>query len=175
MALGHLRLIAAVAFAALAAPAAAQEIDWGSEANRVWWNGVTGAEIQELVTEAGGVWVDLPDTEEVRASRIDWPDLPEVMVREVACPAPERPMPERNCGTMLLSVSVTQPLDVEAWWLNSNGWVAFGRVDNGPALYRLEHSGYGTTRGHVLSSLMLFRAHAVTEIGRIQAGNAGGW
>ncbi|CAN7387796.1 hypothetical protein [Brevundimonas sp. LjRoot202] len=163
------------ALAVMAAPAAAQEPDWSSELNRTWWNGVTSAELQELTAEAGGVWTDIPDTEQIRVSRIDWPDLPGVMVREVSCPAPERPMPERNCGSMLLSVRVDQPADIEAWWLDNDGWLAFGRVDSTPALYRLEHSALGTTRGHVLSTLMLFRDRAVKEIDRIEASGSSGW
>lgn len=163
------------ALALMAAPAAAQQPDWNSELNRTWWNGVTGAELQELTTEAGGVWIDLPDVEDVRVSRIDWPDLPGVMVRETGCPAPERPMLERNCGSMLLSIDVDQPADIEAWWLGDDGWLAFGRVDARPALYRLEHSVLGTTRGHVLSTLMLFRNRAVTEIDRIEASRSSGW
>ena len=158
-----------------AGAASAQEIDWGSEQNRTWWNGVTGAEIRELAAEAGGVWTDLPDLEDVRVSRIDWPDLKNVMVREVDCPTPERPMEERNCGTMLLSIAVDEPDDVETWWLNNEGWLAFGRVDDGPALYRLEHHAFGTTRGHVLANLMLFRARAVTEIDRIEELSGSGW
>jgi len=163
------------ALALMAAPAAAQQPDWGSELNRTWWNGVTGAELRELTTEAGGVWIDLPDDEDVRASRIDWPDLPGVMVREMGCPAPERPMAERNCGSMLMWVDVDQPADIEAWWLGDEGWLAFGRVDGKPALYRLEHSALGTTRGHVLSTLMLFRDRAVKEIDRIEESRSSGW
>lgn len=160
---------------ALATPAAAQTVDWGSENNRTWWNGVTGAEIQELAAEAGGVWTDIPDGEDYRAGRIDWPGLPGVLVREMDCPTPERPMEERNCGTMLLSLAVEEPDDVESWWLSNEGWLAFGRVDNVPALYRIEHHGFGTTRGHVLSTLMLFRARAVSEIARIDELNNSGW
>ena len=163
------------ALALMATPSAAQEPDWGSEQNRTWWNGVTGAELQELTAEAGGVWADLPDVGGVRVSRIDWPDLPGVVVRESGCPAPERPMPERNCGSMLLSIGVDQPADIEAWWLGDDGWLAFGRVDGKPALYRLEHSALGTTRGHVLSTLMLFRDRAVKEIDRIEASGSSGW
>ncbi len=166
--------IAAV-FALVTGSAVAQEINWGSEQNRTWWNGVTGAEIRELAAEAGGVWTDLPDMEGVRVGRIDWPDLPNVMVREVDCPTPERPMEERNCGTMLLSIAVDQPDDVEDWWLNNQGWLAFGRVDDRPALYRLEHHAFGTTRGHVLANLMLFRVRAITEIDRIDEMNDSGW
>src|SRR5690606_28304096 len=135
-----------------AGAAAAQEIDWNSEANRTWWNGVTGAEIRELVAESGRVFVDLPDTDTVRVGRIDWPDVGSVMIREYHCPAPERPMEERNCGAMLLSVAVDEPADVEDWWLATDGWLAFGRVDNAPALYRIDHHGLGTTRGHVLGT-----------------------
>ena len=88
-------LVAGVA--ALATPAAAQTVDWGSESNRTWWNGVTGAEIRELAAEAGGVWTDVPDGEDYRAGRIDWPGLAGVVVREMDCPTPERPMEERPC------------------------------------------------------------------------------
>lgn len=170
-----LMAVIASTLAMAAGGAAAQDVDWGSEQNRTWWNGVTGAEIRELAAEAGGVWTDLPDTEEVRVGRIDWPDLAGVMVREVDCPTPERPMEERNCGTMLLSIAVDEPDDVEAWWLNNEGWLAFGRVDDGPALYRLEHHAFGTTRGHVLANLMLFRVRAVTEIDRIEELSGSGW
>jgi hypothetical protein len=167
------------ALALMGAPAAAQEPDWYSEQNRTWWNGVTQAELQELVAEAGGTWTDVPDTDAIRYSRIDWPDLPGVMVREGHCPVPEsepeQPMPERNCGVMVLSVAVGQPADIEAWWLGSDGWLAFGRVDGAPALYRLEHSAFGTTRGHVLSTLMLFRHRAVGEIDRIAQADNSGW
>lgn len=159
----------------MAGPAAAQEVDWNSELNRTWWNGVTGAEIRELAVEAGGTWTDLPDTDGVRAGRIDWPDLKYVKVREFDCPTPERPMEERNCGSMLLSIAVDEPDDVEAWWLKNEGWLAYGRVDDGPALYRMEHHAFGTTRGHVLANLMLFRVRATTEIERIREMNGSGW
>ena len=50
------------------------------------------------------------------------------------------------------------------------------RVDDGPALYRMEHHAFGTTRGHVLANLMLFRARAVTEIARIdELRDESGW
>ena len=167
-------LLTAVAVA-LAVPAAAQTVDWNSESNRTWWNGVTGAETRELAAEAGGVWTDLPDGEGYRAGRIDWPDLSGVVVREMDCPAPERPIEERNCGTMLISLAVVGPEDVESWWLSNEGWLAFGRVDNAPALYRVEHHAFGTTRGHVLSSLMLFRVRAIDEMARIDELNDSGW
>jgi hypothetical protein len=167
--------LAAAAVLALAAPAAAQTVDWNSESNRTWWNGVTGAEIQELAVEAGGVWTDLPDAEEIRVSRIDWPDLPGVIVREVDCPTPERAMELRNCATMLLSLAVEEPGDIGAWWLQNGGWLAYGRVDDAPALYRLEHHAFGTTRGHVLSTLMLFRVRAVEETGRMATMQGSGW
>lgn len=172
-----IRLMAVIAttLSMAAGAAAAQQVDWGSEPNRTWWNGVTGSEIRELAAEAGGVWTDLPDMEAVRIGRIDWPDLVGVMVREVDCPTPERPMEERNCGTMLLSIAVDEPDDVEAWWLNNDGWLAYGRVDDRPALYRLEHHAFGTTRGHVLANLMLFRARAITEIDRIDEISGSGW
>ena len=70
------------ALALMAAPAAAQEPDWNSETNRTWWNGVTGAELRELVAEAGGTWSDEPDAEGVRVGRITWPDLYGTTVRE---------------------------------------------------------------------------------------------
>ncbi|GAA0867866.1 hypothetical protein GCM10009116_02340 [Brevundimonas basaltis] len=163
---------AAVCLALASAPAAAQEIDWGSETNRTWWNGVTEAELRELVAEAGGVWTDLPDEEDLRESRIDWPDLRDVRVREGSCPAPERPMAARNCAAMLVYVRVDYPNDIESWWLSDDGWLAFGTVDAEPALYRLEHHGYGTTRGHVLANLMMFRVAARTEIARLKDGGA---
>lgn len=159
----------------MAAPAAAQEPDWNSETNRNWWNGVTGAELRELVAEAGGTWSDEPDAEGVRVGRIVWPDLYGTIVRETDCPAPERLIEERNCGTMLLSVEVDEPPQIEAWWLDNGGWLAYGRVHGKPALYRVEHSGFGTTRGHVLSTLMLFRARAVEEFDRIEVLRDSGW
>ena len=170
-------LMAAIttALAMSAGAAAAQEVDWNSEQNRTWWNGVTGAELRELVAEAGGTWSDEPDIEGVRVGRISWPDLYGTMVRETDCPAPERPIEDRNCGTMLLSVAVDEPPDIEAWWLDNGGWLAYGRVGDEPALYRLEHSGFGTTRGHVLSTLMLFRARAVQEFDRMKALEGSGW
>ena len=170
-------LMAAIttALAMSAGAAAAQEVDWNSEQNRTWWNGVTGAELRELVAEAGGTWSDEPDIEGVRVGRISWPDLYGTMVRETDCPAPERPIEDRNCGTMLLSVEVDEPEDIESWWLDNGGWLAYGRVGDEPALYRLEHSGFGTTRGHVLSTLMLFRARAVQEFDRMKALEGSGW
>ena len=170
-----LMAVVTAALAMSAGAAAAQEVDWNSEQNRTWWNGVTGAELRELVAEAGGTWSDEPDMEGVRVSRIGWPDLYGTIVRETDCPAPERPIEERNCGTMLLSVAVDEPPDIEAWWLDNGGWLAYGRVADAPALYRLEHSGFGTTRGHVLSTLMLFRARAVQEFDRIEELRDSGW
>ena len=163
------------ALALMAAPAAAQQPDWGSELNRTWWNGVTGAELRELVAEAGGTWSDEPDAEGVRVGRIGWPDLYGTTVRETDCPAPERPIEERNCGTMLLSIEVDEPPQIEAWWMDNGGWLAYGRVNAKPALYRIEHSAFGTTRGHVLSTLMLFRTRAVEEFDRIEALRESGW
>lgn len=171
----RLMAVTAAVIALGCGPVAAQTVDWGSEQNRTWWNGATGAEVRELAAEAGGVWTDLPDMEDVRVGRIDWPDLAGVMVREVDCPTPERPMEERNCGTMLLSIAVDEPDDVETWWLSNDGWLAYGRVDDGPALYRLEHHAFGTTRGHVLANLMLFRARAIAEIDRIDEMSGSGW
>jgi hypothetical protein len=173
----RISLMASVAavVALCAGPVAAQTVDWRSELNRTWWNGVTGAEIRELVAEAGGVWSDEPDEEGIRVGRITWPDLYGTIVRETDCPTPERPIEERNCGTMLLSVAVDEPEDIENWWLDNGGWLAYGRVGGEPALYRLEHSGFGTTRGHVLSTLMLFRARAVQEFDRIEALDSSGW
>lgn len=171
----NLMAAVAAAFSISAGAAAAQEVDWGSEANRTWWNGVTGEELRELVAEAGGVWADEPDMDGVRVGRITWPDLYGTIVRETDCPTPERPIEERNCGTMLLSVAVDEPADIEAWWLDNGGWLAYGRVGDEPALYRMEHSGFGTTRGHVLSTLMLFRARAVQEFDRIEALEDSGW
>ena len=163
------------ALALMAAPAAAQQPDWNSETNRTWWNGVTGAELRELVAEAGGTWSDEPDAEGVRVGRIGWPDLYGTTVRETDCPAPERPIEERNCGTMLLSIEVDEPPQIEAWWMDNGGWLAYGRVNAKPALYRIEHSAFGTTRGHVLSTLMLFRTRAVEEFDRIEALRESGW
>lgn len=170
-------LTAATAALALtmAGSAAAQTVDWNSEQNRTWWNGVTGAELRELVAEAGGVWSDEPDLDGVRIGRITWPDLHGTIVRETDCPEPERPIEERNCGTMLLSVAVDEPADIEAWWLDNGGWLAYGRVGDQPALYRMEHSAFGATRGHVLSTLMLFRSRAVQEFDRIEALGDSGW
>jgi hypothetical protein len=165
----------AAALAMSTGAAAAQEVDWNSEQNRTWWNGVTGAELRELVAEAGGTWSDEPDMDGLRVSRITWPDLYGTIVRETDCPAPERPIEERNCATMLLSVVVDEPEDIESWWLDNGGWLAYGRVGGEPALYRLEHSGFGTTRGHVLSTLMLFRVRAVQEFDRMEASDSSGW
>ena len=162
-------LAAAVALAGFGTPVGAQEVAWGSEQNRTWWNGVTGAELRELVAEAGGTWVDAPDRDDVRISTIEWPDLYGTTVREFDCPSPERPLEERNCGSMLLSIAVDAPEDIEPWWLDNGGWLAFGRVANEPALFRLEHHAFGTTRGHVLSTLMLFRSRAVQEFDRMEA------
>jgi hypothetical protein len=174
-----LRLASILTLCALAlmaaTPSAAQDPDWNSEPNRTWWNGVTGAELQELVVEAGGVWSDVPDGEGLRVGRIDWPDLAGVVVREFDCPLPERAMADRNCGTMVLSVAVDQPADLEAWWTSATGWLAFGRIDNLPGLYRTEHHAFGTTRGHVLSTLMLFRARAVADIARMNQQQGSGW
>lgn len=163
-------LAVATCFAISAGAAAAQEIDWGSEKNRTWWNGVTQAELRELVAEAGGTWIDQPDEEDLRESRIDWPDLKGVRVREGDCPAPERPMAVRNCAGMLLYIPVERPDDIESWWVEDDGWLAFGAVDAAPALYRLEHHAYGTTRGRVLATLMLFRVAAKREIARMRDG-----
>jgi len=162
-------LLAATAALVLALPGAvaAQEVDWGSDVNRAWWDGVTGAELRELVTEAEGTWFDEEDCGDVRVSRIEWPDLPGVYVRETNCPLPERPMDERNCGAMLLYVEVA-PLNYADWAVENGGWLNLGVIDSEVALYRTELHSFGTTRGHVLATLMLFRAHAIEEKERIR-------
>ena len=163
--------LAAVALA-LASPAAAQAVDWGSEANKVWWNGVTQAELQELVIESGGTWTDIDDEGGLRQSRLDWPDLQDGGVREGEGPSPEKPRAERSCAAMLLYVAAPTPQDIDSWWLGNGGWLAFGGVDGERALYRLERHGFGTTRGRVLATLMLFRVSAVREI---QSLGGSGW
>ena len=165
--------LAATAALVLALPGAvaAQEVDWGSDVNRAWWDGVTGAELRELVTEAEGTWFDEEDCGDVRVSRIEWPDLPGVYVRETNCPLPERPMDERNCGAMLLYVEVA-PLNYADWAVENGGWLNLGVIDSEVALYRTELHSFGTTRGHVLATLMLFRAQAIAEKERIQQLNS---
>jgi len=163
-----LAAVALVAFSVGASPAAAQSMEWGSETNRTWWNGVTEAELRELVAEAGGTWLDLPDTDTLRESRIDWPDLKGVRVREGACPRPERAMAERNCGITLLYLPIEYPADIESWWLDNDGWLAFGGVDSAAALYRLENHAYGTTRGRVLSMLVMFHTIGLRETARMR-------
>ena len=167
----QLALVAAFASLAVAGPVAAQEIDWGSEQNSEVWIGVTQPELRELAGEAGGVWTDVPDDRQFRFSRIDWPGLPPVMVREFHCEASRNAPGEQSCGAMMLSVDFDQPADLEAWWLEKDRWLAFGRVASRPALYRVEFSRLGTTRGHILSTLVLFRTRALDEI---RAGGTGG-
>ena len=159
---------------ALTAPAGAQEPEWGSEQNRVWWNGVTQAELQEIVAEAGGTWVDQPDRDGFRISRVDWPDLANVMIQESDCPASERPMPERNCGTMELAVIVEISPGGEAtqsieWAQGQNRWLTYTESWGVPRLHRTEHHLFGTSRGHVISDLMIFRVFASREIARLKA------
>lgn len=167
----QLVVVAALTSLGVAGPLAAQEIDWGSEKNNEVWIGVTQPELRELAAEAGGVWTDLPDDRQFRISSIDWPGLPPVMVREFHCEASQNAPGEQSCGAMMLSVDFDQPADLEAWWLEKDRWLAFGRVNSRPALYRVEFSRLGTTRGHILSTLVLFRSRALDEF---RSGRNGG-
>jgi hypothetical protein len=165
---------AALAVFGLAAPALAQDPEWGSEQNKEWWNGITEAELREIVAEAGGTWTDEADRDGVRLSRVDWPDLANVMIQESNCPQPEEPMPERNCGTLELAVivgirtGVKDPQGIE-WAQGQNSWLTYSESWGVPRLRRLEHHLFGTTRGHVISDLMLFRLFATQEIARLEA------
>jgi hypothetical protein len=163
------------ALALMVAPAAAQDPEWSSDQNQTWWNGVTQAELQELVAEAGGAWTDLPDQDGVRISKVDWPDIVDVEIREMDCPSPERPMPERNCRTLQMSVVVDQPADLHEWWAGQNGWLTYTELSGTSILFRIERHGFGTSRGHVLSDLMLFRLVAIFEMDRIEVSRSSGW
>ncbi len=169
----RLPVMAAFASLCVAGSGAAQEPDWDSEQNREVWIGVTQAELRDLTTEAGGVWTDLPDDNLFRISRINWPNLPPVMVREFHCETPEAPSREAFCRSRLMSVHFNQPADLEAWWLEQDRWLAFGRVAGWPALYRVEFNALGTTRGQILSTLVVFRDHAIDEIGSSAADDSG--
>lgn len=166
-------VIAALAGLGGAGAVAAQDPDWTSEQNKVFWNGVTEAELRELVAEAGGTWTDRPDRDGVRHSHVNWPDLANVMIEESRCSGDDLAMPEKNCGTLELYVHAGVPtnwVDAEGvdWEAGHNRWLGYSESFAVARVYRIEHHQFGTTRGHVLADLMMFRAFAVREIAWIK-------
>ncbi|MES2834353.1 MAG: hypothetical protein V4707_06585 [Pseudomonadota bacterium] len=159
-------ILSAVAAAVLvlgAGAASAQTIDFGSEANRVWWNGVTPQELEELTIEAGGTFTDMPDEAEVVISRLAFPglDFP-VFVHQGDCLAPaEEPLATRNCGTMAMMIEgIEPPADVDLYRQYESAWVTTAFSDTTGRMHRVEIFKYGTTRGAVLAALLMFAGDA---------------
>ncbi|WP_339915370.1 hypothetical protein [uncultured Brevundimonas sp.] len=154
----------AIAFVWLAAGAAnAQTIDWRSDTNRTFWNGITMGELRELAGEAGAQFIDLPDSGRELKAQLVWPDLKPVIVTLADCNGVAGASP--NCGELRLHISdLKAPTDYEAYNLVSSSWTSTAISSGKAAIYRSEILTYGTTRGHVLGSLMLFRREAIAEL-----------
>lgn len=162
------RIAATVSLAvlALAGNAAAQTVDFTSTANRTWWNGVTPQELQELATEAGATFSDLPDEADIVVSQITFPGLAfPVTFRQGECLPLERPLATRNCGAMVMVIEdIEAPSDVELYRAVESGWLTTTFKDGVALMHRYEIFKYGTTRGYVLAAMLLFRVEAISNL-----------
>ncbi|NBB52370.1 hypothetical protein GVN24_29225 [Rhizobium sp. CRIBSB] len=151
---------------ALAGNAAAQTVDLTSTANRVWWNGVTPQELQELATEAGATFSDLPDEADIVVSQITFPGLAfPVTFRQGDCLPLERPLATRNCGAMVMMITdIEAPSDVELYRSVESAWLTTSFTDGVGTMHRYEIFKYGTTRGYVLAAMLLFRGDAIANL-----------
>lgn len=159
----HILAAATAAVLALAAGAAsAQDVDFGSEANRVWWNGMTPNELQELAAEAGATYSGVSDTANAAlVSRLEWPDIGSVQAWQGNCNwengAAAR---DDNCTELILIYETDPSSDMELFRAHAPLWLAATVGDDGKLrLYRYENYAFGTTRGRILGELMSFREY----------------
>lgn len=160
-----------------AGAAAAQDIDFGSEANRVWWNGVTPNELQELAVEAGATYTSVSDNGTAVISRLEWPDVGVVQAWQGSCNwVGGVAARDDNCTELILLHETTPPSDVELFRANAPLWLASVVGDDGQfRLYRYEAYAYGTSRGRVLAELLLFKGHLGTALDLIEEIDDSGW
>lgn len=173
-------ILSAVAAAAVvlgAGAASAQDIDFGSEANRVWWNGVTPNELQELAIEAGATYSSVSDNGSVVVSRLVWPDIGAVQAWQGTCTWVDGAVVrDDNCTELILIHETTPPSNVAAFQASAPLWLASVQGDDGMfRLFRYEAYAYGTTRGRVLAELMLFKTYVATALDQIEQMDDSGW
>jgi hypothetical protein len=154
----------AIAFVWLAAGTAnAQSIDWRSETNRTFWNAISMAELQELAEEAGAEFTPRPARGTDLYARLEWPGLNPVTVLLSDC----TPLNSRQpvCTAMRFHIpELPGPKDYFAYNRVSSDWVTTYVEGEHAAIYRTEFLNFGTTRGHVLGTLVQFRREATAEI-----------
>lgn len=161
-----LSAVAAAVLALGAGAAAAQEIDFGSEQNRVWWNGVTPNELQELAIEAGATYTSVSDNGQIVVSQLEWPDVGVVSALQGSCNWVNGVVVrDDNCTELLLVVETSAPSDMELLRSNLTVWLTPTLGESGQLrLHRYEIHAYGTTRGRVLAELLLFRQHLTSAL-----------
>lgn len=152
-----IRIFVAVAALLAAGAAAAQDIDLGSEQNRVWWNGVTPNELRELAIEAGATYTFVSDNGGYVESRLEWPDIGVVKAGQGSCDWTSGPVDrDNNCTELLLVYEPT--VDLEPFQASLPLWLSSGVGDDGVfRLYRYDLYVQGTTRGRVIGDLLIFR------------------
>lgn len=156
--------VSAVAILSVAVGAAnAQSIDWRSESNRTFWNAITLAELRELAVEAGAEFSAGPNSGSDLYARLEWPGLNPVTVLLSDCTPPVSR--QSVCTAMRMHISnLPVPTDYIAYNQASSDWVTTYVAGETAAIYRTEFLNYGTTRGHVLGTLVQFRREATSEL-----------
>lgn len=146
-----------------AGAASAQTIDWRSDANRTFWNAITRAELQELAAEAGAGFTEMGGAGGDLYARLEWPGLNPVTVRLSDCmPSGSR---TAACTAMRLYIpDLTPPANYQVFNQVSSDWVTTLVTGEGAGVYRTEFLNFGTTRGHVLGTLVQFRREATAEL-----------
>lgn len=173
-------ILSAVAAAVLmlgAGATSAQQIDFGSEANRVWWNGVTPNELQELAVEAGATYTSVSDDGAVVISRLEWPDIGAVQAWQGTCTwtngVADR---DDNCTELILIHETTPPSDIELFRGNAPLWLTSTLGDDGQfRLFRYDTYAFGTTRGRVLAELLLFQRYVSQALDLVEEIDDSGW
>lgn len=156
-----LSAVVAATLVLAAGAVSAQQIDFGSEANRVWWNGVTPNELQELAVEAGATYTSVSDDGTVVISRLEWPDIGAVQAWQGTCSWTNGVAGrDDNCAELVLIHETSPPADIELFRDNAPLWLASTVGDDGKfRLFRYDTYAFGTTRGRVLADLLLFQRY----------------
>lgn len=172
-----LSAIAAAALALGAGAASAQEIDFGSELNRTWWNGVTPNELQELAAEAGATYTSVSDNGTLVISQLEWPDIGVVQAWQGSCNWVDGVAArDDNCTELILLYVTAPPSDMQAFRDALGVWLIPTLNDQGQlALYRYDIYSYGTSRGRVLADLLLFRQFTAAAIAQRDQIGTTGW